>query len=110
MLSLFVYGTLGPKRPNAHIMENIGGTWTQAYVYGSLKQEGWGADLGFPGIVLDQSENKVTGFVFFSENLAQHWQMLDDFEGAGYQRVAVKAHLHTGEVVDSFVYALKDSN
>lgn len=25
MSSLFVYGTLGPGRPNAHILENIGG-------------------------------------------------------------------------------------
>lgn len=106
MLSLFVYGTLGPNRPNAHIMENIGGTWAEAHVFGILKQQGWGAELGFPGIVLDQSENQVSGFVFFSDNLEQHWQQLDEFEGAGYQRVPVKAHLNTGEIIDSFVYAL----
>ncbi|MGI4199102.1 gamma-glutamylcyclotransferase family protein, partial [Klebsiella pneumoniae] len=29
MESLFVYGTLGPGRPNAHILENIGGTWQE---------------------------------------------------------------------------------
>lgn len=106
MLSLFVYGTLGPNRPNAHVMENIGGTWAEAHVFGTLKQQGWGAELGFPGIVLDQSENQVSGFVFFSDNLEQHWQALDEFEGVGYQRVPVKAHLSTGETIDSFVYAL----
>ncbi|EPG41401.1 hypothetical protein F907_00266 [Acinetobacter colistiniresistens] len=106
MLSLFVYGTLGPNRPNAHIMENIGGTWADAHVFGTLKQQGWGAELGFPGIVLEQTDQKVSGFVFFSDNLEQHWQALDEFEGAGYQRVPVKAHLSTGEVIDSFVYAL----
>lgn len=106
MLSLFVYGTLGPNRPNTHIMENIGGTWSEAHVFGTLKQQGWGAKLGFPGIVLDQSENQVSGFVFFSDNLEQHWQQLDEFEGASYQRVPVKAHLNTGEIIDSFVYAL----
>ncbi|MFI8033983.1 gamma-glutamylcyclotransferase family protein [Acinetobacter sp. ABJ_C3_5] len=106
MLSLFVYGTLGPNRPNAHIMENIGGTWAEAHVFGTLKQQGWGAELGFPGIMLDQTDNKVSGFVFFSDNLEQHWQQLDEFEGAGYQRVPVEAHLNTGEIIDSFVYAL----
>ncbi|OEC84735.1 gamma-glutamylcyclotransferase family protein [Acinetobacter sp. YK3] len=108
MLNLFVYGTLGPNRPNAHIMENIGGTWADAHVFGTLKQQGWGAELGFPGIVLDQSDNKVSGFVFFSDNLEQHWQALDEFEGAGYQRVPVKAHISTGKIVDSFVYALNN--
>ncbi|MFM6957673.1 MAG: gamma-glutamylcyclotransferase family protein, partial [Acinetobacter sp.] len=55
---------------------------------------------------LDQSEHQVFGFVFFSENLEQHWQELDEFEGVGYQRVPVKAYLSTGEVIDSYVYAL----
>ncbi len=32
MESLFVYGTLGPGRPNAHILENIGGTWQEGHV------------------------------------------------------------------------------
>ena len=34
MESLFVYGTLGPGRPNAHILENIGGTWQEGHVGG----------------------------------------------------------------------------
>lgn len=40
MHSLFVYGTLGPGRPNAHIMENIGGSWQQGYVLGNLREAG----------------------------------------------------------------------
>ncbi|MEN4982458.1 gamma-glutamylcyclotransferase family protein [Acinetobacter modestus] len=106
MLSLFVYSTLGPNRPNAHIMEKIGGTWPKAHLFGTLKEQGWGAEFGFPGIVLDQSEHLVSGFVFFSDNLEQHWQELNEFEGTGYQRVPVKAYLSTCEVVDSYVYAL----
>jgi gamma-glutamylcyclotransferase (GGCT)/AIG2-like uncharacterized protein YtfP len=35
MESLFVYGTLGPGRPNAHILEKIGGTWREGHVAGS---------------------------------------------------------------------------
>jgi gamma-glutamylcyclotransferase (GGCT)/AIG2-like uncharacterized protein YtfP len=37
---LFVYGTLGPGRPNEHIMKNIGDTWEEASVIGILHQEG----------------------------------------------------------------------
>ncbi|MBC3263460.1 gamma-glutamylcyclotransferase, partial [Salmonella enterica subsp. enterica serovar Javiana] len=52
MESLFVYGTLGPGRPNAHVLEKIGGSWTEGHVGGSLLNKGWGAEMGFPGIVL----------------------------------------------------------
>lgn len=41
MESLFVYGTLGPGRPNAHILENIGGKWQEGHVGGSLLDKGW---------------------------------------------------------------------
>ncbi len=85
MSNLFVYGTLGPGRPNAHILENIGGQWSEGWVNGSLRNEGWGADLGYPGIVLDDSSNQVQGFVFSSEQLDANWKLLDDFEGEGYE-------------------------
>ena len=32
MERLFVYGTLGPGRPNEHILLKIGGTWQPASV------------------------------------------------------------------------------
>ncbi|CAI1025096.1 gamma-glutamylcyclotransferase family protein [Serratia ficaria] len=107
MLSLFVYGTLGPGRPNAHIMEGIGGSWEEGSVGGTLLNEGWGADMGYPGIVLNNSGNKVNGFLFRSENLADHWNTLDEFEGDGYERVAVKVSTASGGVVDAFIYMLK---
>ena len=49
---------------------------------------------------------KSTGFVFFSDNLAQHWQALDEFEGADYQGVPITAYLNTDELIDSYVYVL----
>lgn len=52
MESLFVYGTLGLGRPNAHILENIGGTWQEGHVGGSLLAKGWGAEMGYPGDLL----------------------------------------------------------
>jgi len=107
MLSLFVYGTLGPGRPNAHIMESIGGSWEEGSVGGTLLNAGWGADMGYPGIVLDNSGSRVQGFLFRSDNLAAHWQTLDEFEGEGYERVAVSVTTASGDVVDSFIYMLK---
>ena len=50
---LFVYGTLGPNKPNAHILEVIGGTWRKGSVKGLLKEAGWEAELGFPGLMLN---------------------------------------------------------
>ena len=46
MDTLFVYGTLGPGRPNAYIMENIGGTWLKGSVEGTLEQKGLGGRNG----------------------------------------------------------------
>lgn len=38
---LFVYGTLGPGRPNEHVMTAIGGEWREGYVLSFLKNQGW---------------------------------------------------------------------
>jgi len=104
---LFVYGTLGPGRPNEHMMTEIGGTWLTATVNGTLLQKGWGAEMGYPGIVLDTNGDEVEGFVFSSDNLASHWPRLDEFEGEAYERVSTRARLNDGNLVDVYVYALK---
>jgi len=106
MESLFVYGTLGPGRPNAHILENIGGSWQKGYVAGSLEEKGWGAEMGYPGIILNDSGNQVHGFLFTSENLARHWSVLDDFEGEEYARVPVDVVTESGQTVRSCIYML----
>ena len=108
MHSLFVYGTLRPQQPNAHVMERIGGSWKAGYIRGHLQQRGWGAELGSPGIQLSDSGETVTGYVFISENLPQYWNELDVFEGDEYQRIPVKVYLENGQMVESLVYALKD--
>ncbi|HCQ7769775.1 gamma-glutamylcyclotransferase family protein [Enterobacter kobei] len=107
MESLFVYGTLGPGRPNAHILESIGGTWQKGHVGGSLINKGWGAEMGYPGIVLDDSGNRVQGFIFTSVNLPNHWDVLDEFEGAEYERVPVDVTTSSGQTIKSCVYMLK---
>ena len=61
---LFVYGTLGPNKPNAHILEVIAGTWSKGSVKGLLKEAGWGAELGFPGLMLNSDGQTVDGYIF----------------------------------------------
>ena len=65
---LFVYGTLGPGRPNEHLLTDIGGTWTDATVRGSLQQKGWGAEMGYPGIVIDNDGENIDAYVYALKN------------------------------------------
>jgi gamma-glutamylcyclotransferase (GGCT)/AIG2-like uncharacterized protein YtfP len=98
---LFVYGTLAPGRPNAHVLADVPGTWEPATVRGELLPEGWGAALGYPVIILSEDGPEVAGFVFSSVELAQHWERLDAFEGEGYERVLTMAGLASGDVAGS---------
>jgi len=109
MQRLFIYGTLAPGRPNEHKLSDIEGSWQKAYVYGSLKEEGWGASMGYPGLILDNSDNKVEGFLFSSNELDKKFEQLDEFEGVEYQRVLTKVELENKEVVEAYVYALKEN-
>ena len=107
---LFIYGTLGPGRPNEHVLAEVPGTWEPATVKGTLLQEGWGAAVGYPGIVLDELGNEVHGFIFSSEELSTYWARLDEFEGDGYERVVTSAELVDGTVVTVHIYRLKDNS
>ncbi len=106
---LFVYGTLGPGRPNAHVLEDIGGSWQPATVNGRLRSAGWGAEQGFPGIDLDDKCDPVAGYIFSSAALADHWNFLDAFEGAEYERTTTVAALEDGSRVEVFVYRLRST-
>jgi gamma-glutamylcyclotransferase (GGCT)/AIG2-like uncharacterized protein YtfP len=105
---LFVYGTLAPGRPNEHVLADVPGTWQPGTVGGRLLQQGWGAQMGYPAIVLDEHGPRVDGFVFAAEGLSEHWQRLDEFEGAEYARVVTSAALDDGGTVDVHIYVLKD--
>ena len=105
---LFVYGTLAPGKPNAHVLADVPGRWEPAAVRGRLLAEGWGAAIGYPGIVLDDAGDEVRGLVFSSAALADHWMRLDAFEGDGYVRVPVSARLDDGAVVPAWIYSLAE--
>jgi gamma-glutamylcyclotransferase (GGCT)/AIG2-like uncharacterized protein YtfP len=105
---LFTYGTLSPGQPNEHVLSDVRGSWRRATVRGRLFPEGWGAALGYPGIVLAEDGEEVAGFVFTSEQLADHWERLDRFEGKGYERARTRATLPDGNGVEAYVYVLRD--
>jgi gamma-glutamylcyclotransferase (GGCT)/AIG2-like uncharacterized protein YtfP len=86
---LATYGTLAPGRQNHAELTGISGRWLLGHVRGSLVDAGWGAELGFPALVLDPHGAPIEVFVFESEALLDHWQRLDAFEGPGYRRVTV---------------------
>ena len=106
---LFVYGTLGPGRTNEHVLDAIGGSWETATVTGTLRHEGWGAKLGYPGIDLDERGGEVKGILFTSENLSGHWAVLDEFEGEAYKRVLAKVKFEDGSIVVAHIYTLRSA-
>ena len=74
---------------------------------GHLKQCGWGAEIGYPAIVLDEDGEDVSGFVFSSDNLDKHWHELDDFEGEEYKRVIAEVQVDDHKLIEAHIYVLK---
>lgn len=103
---LAVYGSLAPGRPNHQQLAGLSGVWFPGVVRGRLVETGWGAWIGYPGLVLDADGPTVEVHVFESAELPGHWSRLDDFEGAAYQRVATTVHTETG-TVEAHVYVLR---
>jgi gamma-glutamylcyclotransferase (GGCT)/AIG2-like uncharacterized protein YtfP len=106
----FVYGTLAPGRPNAHVLADVPGRREPATARGQLLQHGWGAEVGFPGIVLDENGPEVHGMLFSSDELRKHWERLDQFEGKGYMRVLTPVSVANGETAQAYIYVLAGSS
>ncbi|MBT0727178.1 gamma-glutamylcyclotransferase family protein [Rosenbergiella australiborealis] len=106
MKPLFVYGTLQPGRENEHLLTGIGGKWLAATVRGTYYEKAWGLAADFPGLILDPQGSEVTGYLFFSEQLADHWPELDAFE-EGYDRVTVTALTAEGNTIEAWVYQVQ---
>lgn len=105
---LATYGSLAPGRVNYHEMNGMRGHWRKGTVHGLLVKMGWGADLGYPAIILDQAGEAVDVFIFESVNLPEHWPRLDAFEGDQYSRTITEAQTETGPVQVS-IYALNEA-
>jgi len=105
--TLFAYGTLMPNCPNGHMLENVVGKFIPATVRGYLKDAGWSASMGYPGIHLDENGDTIHGFLFSSSNLINHWDNLDEFEGEEFQREPVTVERYDEFEVETFIYVLK---
>lgn len=105
--TLFVYGTLMPNCPNGHVLENIVGKFVPATVKGRLIDAGWSASMGYPGIKLDENADTVHGYLFYSSNLINHWDFLDEFEGQEFIRTPVIVERYDELDVETFIYTLK---
>lgn len=103
--ALATYGTLAPGRPNAHLLADINGQWTQGFVRGRLIEMGWGAAMGYPGIVLDETAQEIAVHLFTSPALARAWPDLDAFEGNDYRRTPVCVRTRDG-IVQASIYTL----
>src|SRR5690625_4794696 len=71
---LFIYGTLAPGRPDEHVLADVDGWWEPASVRGHLHEQGWGAALGHPGIILAEDGPEVHGAVLTAGSLADQWE------------------------------------
>jgi gamma-glutamylcyclotransferase (GGCT)/AIG2-like uncharacterized protein YtfP len=105
LLRLAVYGTLAPGRSNHEQLAHLPGRWFDGVVRGRLHDAGWGADLGFPGLVLDDDGDDIAVQLFEAESLRTEWPRLDAFEGPGYRRVAVHVRTSSG-AVQAHIYVL----
>jgi gamma-glutamylcyclotransferase (GGCT)/AIG2-like uncharacterized protein YtfP len=100
-----IYGMLAPGRVNEHQLSGLKGRWRQGAVRGRLADAGWGADLGYPALVLDPLGPAVEVWLFESSDLPDHWARLDEFEGTGYRRVVAQVRTADGEL-EAWIYVL----
>jgi gamma-glutamylcyclotransferase (GGCT)/AIG2-like uncharacterized protein YtfP len=104
-MRLATYGSLAPGRQNHGQLTDLPGRWIVGHVRGSLIEAGWGAELGFPALVLDPDGTPIEVSIFESEALVHHWQRLDAFEGPGYRRLTVDVSTPEG-VLPASIYVL----
>ena len=106
-LRLATYGTLAPGRVNAGQLSKLNGDWTTGIVRGRLVDAGWGAQMGYPGLILEDGGEVIDVHLFSSADLPAYWPQLDAFEGAGYRRVETRVETAQGPLA-AFIYEIAD--
>ena len=107
---LAVYGTLAPGKPNNCQLNGLQGSWRSGVVRGHLVQDGWGAAMGFPALVLEPEGESIDVQVFESDDLPAHWSRLDEFEGPGYRRVITTVSSQEGQTLQAWIYVLANAS
>jgi len=108
MCRLAVYGTLAPGRPNHRLLRGLPGLWIEGTVRGHLHEAGWGAEQGYPGLILDPDGPTVDVHLFDSPDLPEHWTRLDEFEGSGYRRTVTTVSTTQGDLTASIYVLAQD--
>src|SRR3546814_4315347 len=103
-MTLAIYGTLAPGKVNHHHIADLGGTWRDAAVRGSLGRVPCGIHEGLPAIVLGPAQPLHPLKLLASEALPASWDHLDAFEGEEMQRLLVPLE---GEGGVANIYALR---
>lgn len=102
-----IYGSLAPGRVNHVQLAALKGRWRKGVVKGRLVDTGWGAAMGYPGLVLDPQGSAVDVHLLESPELPEHWDRLDAFEGSDYRRVVARVSTADGDV-PAWIYVVAE--
>lgn len=105
---LAIYGSLAPGQPNHHQLQSLNGRWSAGTVRGRLVEQGWGAGLGYPALILDTDGTHIDVHVFESPDLPSHWERLDLFEGTDYVGAPTTVSTPDGWLA-AFIYVLANT-
>jgi len=87
--ALAVYGTLAPGASNHQVVADIDGQWVEAAIRGHRFTARWRDTPGYPGFRPDPGGPVVEALILVADELPEHWDRLDGFEGPGYRRVEI---------------------
>jgi len=109
MDALAVYGALAPGESGHWVVSRIRGEWVQGTVKGHVFEITWGPATGYQGFLPDADGATIEVHVLLSDELDKKWREIDDFEGQGYDRIAIEVELASGELQSAQIYvALTD--
>ncbi len=93
---LVAYGTLAPGESNYHVVEPLGGEWTQVRVRGHRGTSNWREYSGLPAFTPDPTADPIDAWLLEAVTLVDAWPDIDAFEGPGYRRVSIEVTDPTG--------------
>lgn len=108
--ALATYGSLAPGKQNHWVVSRLRGEWIEGSTKGWVFEIGWGPAEGWLGFIADESAPEVAVHVLVSNDLANRWREIDDFEGDGYRRRVIDVTLADGSTMLAQIYeAIQDS-
>lgn len=98
---LVAYGTLAPGQVNHGVVDSLDGQWRQCTVEASLTE-----DAGLPVLSWQPGVSApLEAMLLESEDLPNHWQRLDAFEGSAYRRRLVPVSVRNTDGASTLIVA-----